>query len=440
MLILFETPREGLGEGYDVDIAFASALENFAGGLNDPLAVAIGGACFLMTCYEQIYNCSERDSFLQGSSPYTESWMSDAMWLKTISLFQEARKRFDKASVAYDHGYELLQQIQSFINKVCFLCIFISCTKSRESSYYEQASLNEKMIEYQRQVDRESRQSVNGFHMSLPTDSIQPLARTSNKVMEAVMQSAVDGKVHIIRQGYLSKRSSNLRGDWKRRLFVLDSRGMLCYYRKQKGRSPVRHDIKYFSCTIFHTNCLISLLICHSLLKMSISQLVSGSPSHHGQRMGAHHTVNLLTSTIKADADQSDLRFCFRIITPSRCYTLQYLYFGYFIMPVESALDQTDWIEKITRVIASLLSSQALEKVILAISMLASGFGFLCSFMILIQSYASLSMPIPWVRSLTLDVKAWEPSVILLFQSLGNDFANTVWEELLQLTDESSTP
>lgn len=36
------------------------------------------------------------------------------------------------------------------------------------------------------------------------------------------------------------------------------------------------------------------------------------------------------------------------------------------------------------------------------------------------------------VRSLTLDVKVWEPSVITLFQSLGNAFANSVWEELLQ--------
>lgn len=36
------------------------------------------------------------------------------------------------------------------------------------------------------------------------------------------------------------------------------------------------------------------------------------------------------------------------------------------------------------------------------------------------------------VRSLTLDVKVWEPSIISLFQSLGNAFANSVWEELLQ--------
>jgi hypothetical protein len=39
----------------------------------------------------------------------------------------------------------------------------------------------------------------------------------------------------------------------------------------------------------------------------------------------AHHTVNLLTSTIKIDAEQSDLRFCFRIVSPSKNYTLQVL-------------------------------------------------------------------------------------------------------------------
>lgn len=34
---------EGLGEGYDGDIAFASTLETFGGGHNDPISVAFGG-------------------------------------------------------------------------------------------------------------------------------------------------------------------------------------------------------------------------------------------------------------------------------------------------------------------------------------------------------------------------------------------------------------
>jgi len=34
---------EGLGEAYDGDIAFASSLEIFGGGHNDPISVAFGG-------------------------------------------------------------------------------------------------------------------------------------------------------------------------------------------------------------------------------------------------------------------------------------------------------------------------------------------------------------------------------------------------------------
>ena len=39
----FSFCSEGLGEGYDGDIAFASALETFGGGHNDPISVAFGG-------------------------------------------------------------------------------------------------------------------------------------------------------------------------------------------------------------------------------------------------------------------------------------------------------------------------------------------------------------------------------------------------------------
>lgn len=38
--------REGLGEGYNGDVAFASALEAFGGCHNDPLSVAFGGKPF----------------------------------------------------------------------------------------------------------------------------------------------------------------------------------------------------------------------------------------------------------------------------------------------------------------------------------------------------------------------------------------------------------
>jgi hypothetical protein len=41
---------EGLGEAYDGDIAFASSLETFGGGHNDPISVAFGGwSCYFLS-------------------------------------------------------------------------------------------------------------------------------------------------------------------------------------------------------------------------------------------------------------------------------------------------------------------------------------------------------------------------------------------------------
>ena len=63
--------------------------------------------------------------------------------------------------------------------------------QSRECTNYEMASLNERMQEYKRQVDRETR-NLNGS----PTgDGMRHNSRSSQKVIEAVMQSAAKGKV-----------------------------------------------------------------------------------------------------------------------------------------------------------------------------------------------------------------------------------------------------
>uniref|UniRef100_A0A804REC0 Arf-GAP domain-containing protein n=2 Tax=Zea mays TaxID=4577 RepID=A0A804REC0_MAIZE len=45
--------------------------------------------------------------------------------------------------------------------------------------------------------------------------------------------------------------------------------------------------------------------------------------------------------------------------------------------------------------------------------------------------HRNLGVHISKVRSLTLDVRVWEPSVINLFQSLSNMFVNSIWEETL---------
>ncbi|KAJ4720321.1 ADP-ribosylation factor GTPase-activating protein AGD3 [Melia azedarach] len=546
---------EGLGEGYDGDIAFASALETFGGGHNDPISVAFGGP--VMTKFTIALR--EIGTYKEVLRSQVEHMLNDRLLqFANIDLHEvkEARKRFDKASLIYDQarekflslrkgtksdvasvleeelhsarsafeqarfslvtalsnveakkrfefleavsgtmdahlryfkqGYELLHQMEPYINQV-----LTYAQQSRERSNYEQAALNERMQEYKRQIDRESRWSSNGSNGSPNGDGIQAIGRSSHKMIEAVMQSAAKGKVQTIRQGYLSKRSSNLRGDWKRRFFVLDSRGMLYYYRKQGSKSSGSG-----SQLSSQRN---SSELGSGLLSRWLSSHYHGGV--HDEKSAARHTVNLLTSTIKVDADQSDLRFCFRIISPTKNYTLQ----------AESALDQMDWIEKITGVIASLLSSQAPERC-LPTSPMGSGHHRSASDSSSFESsdfdhaaveeytserilanahhdrqlrgsqqqrscvksekpidvlrrvcgndkcadcgapepdwaslnlgvlvciecsgvHRNLGVHISKVRSLTLDVKVWEPSVITLFQSLGNAFANSVWEELLQ--------
>ncbi|XP_013626515.1 PREDICTED: ADP-ribosylation factor GTPase-activating protein AGD1 [Brassica oleracea var. oleracea] len=540
---------EGLGEGYDGDIDFVNALESFGGGHNDPIGVAFGGP--VMTKFTVALR--EIGTYKEVLRSEVEHILNDRL-VQFVNVdvqeIKEARKRFDKASITYDQarekflslrkstrldvaatieedlhsaraafeqarfhlvsalsnaeakkrfefleavsgtldahlrffkqGYELLQQMEPFINQVLSYA-----HQSRECTDYEMASLNERMQEYKRQVDRETR-NLNG---SPAGDGMRHNSRSSQKVIEAVMQSAAKGKVQTIRQGYLSKRSSNLRGDWKRRFFILDSRGMLYYYRKpwnwssgNGNRSSVHKNM-----TSENSPGLLSRWL---------------SSHYHDEKPVARLTVNLLTSTIKVDADQTDLRFCFRIISPTKVYTLQ----------AENAQDQMDWIEKITGVTTSLLSFQTPERTIMRLSTMdgdtfsASESGSVADlydiehaeigestvennhhrsrFSGCLQQHDMMAKPIDvltkvlgnekcadcgapepdWaslnlgvliciecsgihrnlgvhiskVRSLTLDVKVWEPSVLTLFQSLGNVYVNSVWEELLNSESRSS--
>lgn len=67
--------------------------------------------------------------------------------------------------------------------------------QSKQSSNNELTSLNEKIKEYKRQIDQQSRQSVNGLSDIPGVDCSLPFSKGTDKAIEEVMQSSTNGKV-----------------------------------------------------------------------------------------------------------------------------------------------------------------------------------------------------------------------------------------------------
>ncbi|ONM56276.1 Discolored-paralog3 [Zea mays] len=474
---------EGLGEAYDGDIAFASSLETFGGGHNDPISVTFGGP--VMTKFTIALR--EIGTYKEVLRSQVEHMLNDKL-LQFVDIdlheMKDARKRFDKATLLYDQAREKYLSLKKGTRTDVATAVEDELHSAR--SLFEQARFN--LVTALSNIEAKKRFEF----LEAVSGTMDAHLRYFKQGYELLHQmEPYINQVQTIRQGYLSKRSSNLRGDWKRRFFVLDSRGMLYYYRKQNSRPSSGYSNQRTSIPSEHGS---------GLLSRWFSSHYHGGV--HDEKSVARHTVNLLTSTIKVDADQSDLRFCFRIISPTKNYTLQ----------AESAMDQMDWIEKITGVIASLLSSQSPERHLISspkgsshhrtasssssfssstelehsisedcmleknsgsgyfehsarvaqhhrtsmmkpdkpIDLLRKVAGNNCcadcgasepdwaslnlGILLCIECsgvHRNMGVHISKVRSLTLDVRVWEQSVINLFQSIGNTFANSVWEEML---------
>ncbi|PWZ55853.1 ADP-ribosylation factor GTPase-activating protein AGD3 [Zea mays] len=100
---------EGLGEAYDGDIAFASSLETFGGGHNDPISVAFGGP--VMTKFTIALR--EIGTYKEVLRSQVECLLNDRL-LNFVDIdlhdVNDAHKRFDKASLSYDQVREATRQ------------------------------------------------------------------------------------------------------------------------------------------------------------------------------------------------------------------------------------------------------------------------------------------------------------------------------------------
>ncbi|KAI3982921.1 hypothetical protein MKX01_010404 [Papaver californicum] len=375
--------KGSVGEACDGDVAFADSLESFGGGCDDPVSVPIGGPVIskFTTAFREL------GSYKELLRSQVEHLLIDRL----MEFMVESRRRFDKATHAYDQarerfmslkkgtrpevvaeleedlqnsksafercrfnlvnalhnveskkkyeflesvsaimdaqlryfkqGHELLSQMEPSVHQV-----LTYAQQSKEMASIEQDKLAKRIQEFRTQVDGVGSRVV-GVNSYKNVEA--------HKNIEALMQSSVSGMVQTIKQGYLLKQSSSLRGDWKRRFFVLDSRGNLYYYRNKGPQSHQSTGTSEYASGVF------------GRFRSRHHRSSSMSEEYLGCR-----TVDLRTSTLKIDAEHTYLRLCFRIISPAKTYTLQ----------AENEADRMDWVDKTTGVIASLLNSSILEQ------------------------------------------------------------------------------
>ncbi|KAK1390275.1 ADP-ribosylation factor GTPase-activating protein AGD4-like [Heracleum sosnowskyi] len=364
-------------------------------------------------------------------------------FLESLSAIMDAHLRYFKL------GHDLFNQMEPFIHQV-----LTYAQQSKEHATVEQDKLAKRIQEFRTQAEMDQLRASSNIGASTTGVVINGVGMNSDKNIEAIMQSTATGRVQTIKQGYLLKRSSSLRADWKRRFFILDSHGELYYHRQNETRPAGSPSYQSLGSLEHHGRVFGRFRTKHQ------------RSSSNGEESLGLRTVDLRTSTIKLDADDTDLRLCFRIISPSKTHTLL----------AETEADRIDWVNKIQGVIASLLNSQLrqLKSGGNEYNKTSSGSHYESGDQNLNRAdnvsrilreipgneicaecgapepdWASLNLGVLMciecsgvhrnlgvhrskVRSINLDVKVWEPTMLDLFRTLGNAFCNSIWENLLQ--------
>ncbi|KAK3005412.1 hypothetical protein RJ639_015818 [Escallonia herrerae] len=254
----------------------------------------------------------------------------------TQVVLEKCLSQWKAMSICYAITTESTMSIRYAIitseNSYCIVLTYAQ--QSKDMANIEQDKLAKRIQEFRTQEELDHLRASSNMGTSTAVVGKNGVGMSSNKYIESVMQSTAKGKVQTIKQGYLLKRSSSLRADWKRRFFVLDSHGDL-YYLRHDGSKPAGSPSFHPTISADHGSRVFG--------RFRTKQRMASS---FGENNLGCRTVDLRTSTIKIDAEDTDLRLCFRIISPSKTYTLQ----------AENEADRVEWMNDITGVIASLLN------------------------------------------------------------------------------------
>ncbi|KAL0693738.1 hypothetical protein Bca4012_060918 [Brassica carinata] len=487
-----------LGEASTGVSAFADSLEEFGAGHDDPVSVSIGGPV-ISKFVNTLRELSSYKEFLRSQVEHVLLERLTNFMTVDLQEAKESRRRFDKAVHSYDQAREK----------------FVSLKKNTRGEIVAEL---EEDLENSKSAFEKSRFNLVNSLMTIEAKKKYQFLESISAIMDSHLRyfklgydllSQLEPYIHhVLTDAQQSKEQSKIEQDrFEKRIQEFRTQSELDSQQVSAKAEPSNVDGNHVYRTIPYKNVEAtsiatadkeSYIFTDSVLNVlhSFSSVLMQGSQHYYSGLGEHKSgvfrrfrsrhirsasqgsldcnmIDLRTSLIKLDAEDTDLRLCFRIISPQMTYTLQ----------AENGADRIDWVNKITAAIATRLNSHFLQQS--PINYASSGpagdelsrdqkqdynqkqnmgddvltilrgipgndacaeckapdpdwaslnLGVLmcieCS-----GVHRNLGVHISKVRSLTLDVKVWEPTIIDLFRNLGNAYCNGVWEGLLQLDD-----